>query len=697
MSVRRRFPWTVAPLVGSALLGGCAAATGARSTSPSEVQPAVVTAGFAPAAATLLRLEDRREYDPAAIASAARSSDVRIRRRAALAAGRIGDARALPLLVSLLADGDTGTAANAAFSLGLLGDSSSVPALAALHDPANAATRPTVVGAAAFALGRVPTPASRAAVEGFLRRVSVDGANVDAVGPALLAFWRYPRPADPAPVLPWLASRDAEIRWRAAYALARRPDPRGTAALAPLVTDADERVRSFAIRSLTAPLADSAGIGSAAALPILLHALDDSSLPVRVNAVRALATYADPRSVDALRRVLLGSDAHPAVAAAEALGRLGAKASAAAADLRTAAMDANRPIGLRSAAVAALVTVSPADARDVSAGLAREPGWRARAAAGQAFAVLGADSRSAMEALVRDPDPRVAAATLGAAVEAAGKEPLPLRNLLVESLGHADVQVRAAAAAGLAALADPATLPALLDAYARAQHDTVDDAALAAVDALGALKTSRDAAARAFLARFPRSRDELARHHVQAAFGDTLAAEWGPVHPVDTGRGEADYLRLVEQTVAPVLAGRPRPRVRVVTSRGELVVELLPSEAPLTVESFLRLARVGYFNGQDWPRVVPNFVVQGGDPRGDTSGGPGYAIRDEINRLPYLRGTVGMALSGPDTGGSQFFVTHSPQPHLDGGYTVFGRVVQGMDVVDRILQGDRIIRIEEVR
>ena len=91
--------------------------------------------------------------------------------------------------------------------------------------------------------------------------------------------------------------------------------------------------------------------------------------------------------------------------------------------------------------------------------------------------------------------------------------------------------------------------------------------------------------------------------------------------------------------------------------------------------------------------MVPNFVVQGGDPRGDGSGGPGHAIRDELNRRRYLRGTLGMALSGPDTGGSQFFIAHSPQPHLDGGYTVFGQVIGGADVLDRIVQGDRIVRI----
>ena len=89
----------------------------------------------------------------------------------------------------------------------------------------------------------------------------------------------------------------------------------------------------------------------------------------------------------------------------------------------------------------------------------------------------------------------------------------------------------------------------------------------------------------------------------------------------------------------------------------------------------------------------PNFVIQGGDPRGEGTGGPGTVIRDEINRWRYDRGTLGMALSGPDTGGSQFFLTHSPQPHLDGRYTIFGRLTSGADVLDRIVQGDRIRRI----
>ncbi|PYV16648.1 MAG: peptidyl-prolyl cis-trans isomerase, partial [Acidobacteria bacterium] len=92
-------------------------------------------------------------------------------------------------------------------------------------------------------------------------------------------------------------------------------------------------------------------------------------------------------------------------------------------------------------------------------------------------------------------------------------------------------------------------------------------------------------------------------------------------------------------------------------------------------------------------RVVPYFVIQGGDPRNDMEGGPGYTIRCEINLRPFERGSVGMALAGKDTGGSQFFITLSPQPHLDGGYTCFGRVRSGMSAVDRMTAGDRIVRV----
>ncbi|MEZ5347446.1 MAG: peptidylprolyl isomerase [Pyrinomonadaceae bacterium] len=149
----------------------------------------------------------------------------------------------------------------------------------------------------------------------------------------------------------------------------------------------------------------------------------------------------------------------------------------------------------------------------------------------------------------------------------------------------------------------------------------------------------------------------------------------------------ADYKRAVSRKNGEWAAS-------VETEKGSFMIDLLPEDAPLTVENFIRLANSGYFNGVEIHRVVPNFVMQDGDPRGDGNGGPGWQIRCEINQVPYERGAVGMALSGKDTGGSQWFVTHSRQPHLDGGYTVFGNVNEkDMKIVDDLVRGDKIVRI----
>jgi cyclophilin family peptidyl-prolyl cis-trans isomerase len=133
---------------------------------------------------------------------------------------------------------------------------------------------------------------------------------------------------------------------------------------------------------------------------------------------------------------------------------------------------------------------------------------------------------------------------------------------------------------------------------------------------------------------------------------------------------------------------------RIYTSQGEIRVSLAAEEAPYTVYNFARLAEDGWYDGLSFHRVVADFVIQVGCPRGDGWGGPGYEIPDEINELAYGRGVLGMALSGPDTGGSQWFITLAPQPHLDGTYTVFGEVTYGMRSALEIHVGDTIERIE---
>ncbi len=184
---------------------------------------------------------------------------------------------------------------------------------------------------------------------------------------------------------------------------------------------------------------------------------------------------------------------------------------------------------------------------------------------------------------------------------------------------------------------------------------------------------------------------------IKTAVANALAKKKDQVLPYSPAFGtklgqilntNADYLRAVSRKNGTV-------RAVLTTEKGKFTIDLFPENAPLTVDNFIKLAKSGYFNGVEVHRVVPNFVMQDGDPRGDGNGGPGWSIRCEINMLPYERGAVGMALSGKDTGGSQWFVTHSPQPHLDGGYTVFGKVNEtDMKIVDLIVRGDKILSVK---
>jgi cyclophilin family peptidyl-prolyl cis-trans isomerase len=226
---------------------------------------------------------------------------------------------------------------------------------------------------------------------------------------------------------------------------------------------------------------------------------------------------------------------------------------------------------------------------------------------------------------------------------------------------------------------------ALFAAWPQAAGDTLNDARFAILDSVSKQKNGiliePDRIHGPILDALG-SRDHLVRRRVVSLLktvhpGDTSIH----IGVVQTRNTVADYRRALARIGRTV-------RAVVTTSKGSFTIELLPSEAPLTVDNFVQLARRNYFQGVTIHRVVPNFVIQDGDPRGDGNGGPGYSIRCEINQVPYDRAVLGMALSGKDTGGSQWFVTHAPQPHLDGGYTVFGRVVTGMNVVDKIVRGD---------
>jgi cyclophilin family peptidyl-prolyl cis-trans isomerase len=138
----------------------------------------------------------------------------------------------------------------------------------------------------------------------------------------------------------------------------------------------------------------------------------------------------------------------------------------------------------------------------------------------------------------------------------------------------------------------------------------------------------------------------------------------------------------------------PLPQVTLQTTKGNIVMELAEDDAPNTVANFISLAEKGYYDGIVFHRVIPNFMVQGGDPTGTGTGGPGYLIADEFSpKLKHARGVISMANAGPNTGGSQFFITHVPTPWLDGKHAIFGKVISGLEVVDAIQQGDKMIKV----
>ena len=133
-------------------------------------------------------------------------------------------------------------------------------------------------------------------------------------------------------------------------------------------------------------------------------------------------------------------------------------------------------------------------------------------------------------------------------------------------------------------------------------------------------------------------------------------------------------------------------------AKGDIVIELFDKEAPKTVANFVKLIKEGFYDGLTFHRVIPGFVAQGGCPNGNGTGGPGYTIEDELvgNPHKHVRGALSMAHRGPNTGGSQFFIVYEPQPHLDGVHTVFGQVIEGMDIVDAIYQGEHMEGLEVV-
>ncbi|MCM3873389.1 MAG: peptidylprolyl isomerase [Pyrinomonadaceae bacterium] len=546
----------------------------------------------------------------------------------------------------------------------------------------------------------------------------------------------------------FLASSDPRVRADAANALARLRAKDGNEQLRKLLTtDPDPIVRANAARVLGAT-EEKAAFDS-----LLERALSDEDSRVRVSAVRSLGALKDARAIEAFvtrakqilaptvsnelpvrkgRQRLRSSPglARPAetnelLEIAAALGRIAENTRSRSAyelvDMARAAEGQDAPeLEIAKARIAPqLYSIDLQRTRSVNVKASTDK-WRVLSAMAQGAAVLASvktdspllDSSIKNEAIrnlsqmiscPRNPEPIEAApvrvradAVLTVRCTPISVLALPdwLRayaafkqsgtdEIMRKHLTERDVVVRATAAELLGELPpDERNTRALADALPAALRDKVsNDAALAILEALDKQKST---AANDAIKLALESQDDLIRRRAVELLKASGAGDFASrIGTLQTRNTVVDYKRAMSRIGLNVQA-------IVSTNKGSFTIELLPEEAPLNVDNFVQLARRRYFNGISFHRVVPNFVIQGGDPRGDGNGGPGYQIRCEINLAPFERGAVGMALSGKDTGGSQWFVTHSPQPHLDGGYTVFGRVVTGMDVVDRITRWDVI-------
>ncbi|HET7217344.1 MAG TPA: HEAT repeat domain-containing protein [Vicinamibacterales bacterium] len=616
-----------------------------------------------------------------------RDAQPRVRRRAALAIGRVKDRAGAALLMPALNDAEPEVRAMAAFALGLLGDASSESALTPLLNDAS----PLVRGRAAEALGLCGAKGGAAAigqmVAEYAKSAAVAGMQPDdestPIAPeaeafklglfALVRLGAYDAIAaavlaNGQPVSAW---------WPIAYALQRVEDTRAAPALVQLLAGNGRYTRAFAARGL-------GRLKERSAVKPLLGLLDPAAKPGRevvVSAVRALGQIGAPEAAAALARIAGDPSADPNVRldAVAALGELRSPDGLPVLqDLMTDEWPAMRAAAIRAAAAA--------DAESfiaVIASLGQDSHWRVRAAMAEAFASLPADAvGERLRSMLQDEDKRVIPAVL----TALGRLKAPdLREILMQRIEDPDYAVRAAAARGLGILTPEGGAEALRKAYQKGVPDITYSARAAALEALAAYgaaeaaPTLREALADKDWALRVRALELLTKlDPAQAAAAKIAPVPSPPIAPYDS---------------AALLEPPTSPHVFIETAYGTIEFELAVVDAPQTSRNFMELARKGFFNGLEVHRVVANFVVQDGDPRGDGGGGPGYTIRDELNERPYLRGTVGMALEWRDTGGSQFFITHSPQPHLDARYTAFGHVVNGIEAIDRIKPGDVIQRV----
>lgn len=637
-------------------------------------------------AQAILQIEAQR-LPPLALQEYLDSENPQARARAARALGRLRTSAALSPLRRLMEDPDPAVRAEAAFALGQTpgGGLAAQDRYASESDPAILALLCEAMGKQGGSgavdllvraldtrpplLGRPTVSIAAARALGQLARREVDGVGAPVVISALLQQ---------------LDRLDAGLRRGAAYALSQIRPPEPPADLAAALLKALDGAGDPEVRKLL--LYATADIVPAAERDARYGPLlADHSADVRIALARVSRKAAWPGVAALLDDPVLGVrlEAISAVAQIEGLdhGRLLLAPLQQGATLEAAEKMRTEDSTALLEAAAALTALGTSTVEGVPELLgnsdaylqARRPGRIRVAAAG-----LSEDAERLAALALEDGEVAVRTAAAFRLTQLDGAT----TDMMIGLLGAFDPVVVAIAASWLAdhpTRSAEGPLLTVLD-----EHDDLD----VLVEAAGALVPLYEGG-------YPKVRrpDARARTHAQALLAHGDRSVYEAAAPL------AEVLRLSVRPPHHIFASAPLDEVqavkqaRIETSRGTIVVALYPDEAPLTVWNFAQLAESGFYDGLQVHRVVPDFVVQDGDPRGDGTGGPGWTIPDEINPLRYTEGALGMAHAGPDTGGSQWFITLSPQPHLDGIHTVFGSVSRGQHVLRDIRPGDRIEHI----
>jgi cyclophilin family peptidyl-prolyl cis-trans isomerase/HEAT repeat protein len=638
--------------------------------------PSLASAGLDPVTDAADRL------DPAApaLAAAVRSKDAALRSRAAEAYGRIQKPACVDPLLDLLRDRSASVRESALFALGQL----------AWKAGFSAGREPEIVRAVAPLVGERERGVRLAAIEA-IGKLGMDRvpellvpllADLDprVREEALLGLFRYrfvfrqrnggqaPAPL-PQPVLERMLSladdRQEAVRRALVYGFARFKDERALSLAAALSNDPDEWTRLFSLLALT-KIADPS---AAVAVEARLH---DRNANVRRAAVQAAAAIGSAEAAAVLRN---DPDLHVRSAVAEALAGAAALPGDRATEwLRELARDCQGEV--RSSAVKALASRLKDVARDDVLAALGDGAEAVRAAAVEAMSSLPAGEREALLPIaLADGSIAVRCALLALVAPDPRDEMLAL---VERDLASPRVDVRAAAIAALASRKEPRALDLSWKAYLDNPGMRLVALREAVVEVLGAFD------------------GEASNGRLREALRDGAHSVAAAAFRLLVKRGVRDAV-LPEETLtfSPYrdLAVPERPVVTLETTKGALVIALYRNLAPVHVANAVGLVRQGFFDGKTWQRVVPNFVIQGGSRSPLGSEGQEWLLRAEINRERFGRGAVGMSrgdLFG--TGDSEFFVDHVPAPHLDGQYTCFGQVVQGLSVLDLIEAGDVILR-----